>query len=85
MYNGTQNYVWDSMGRQHVYELRRDKPCWQRLVSQDMTLPKAEKSFFAVELDEFKQSAEQSGLRADEPLPDMDPAVVQRLENLGYK
>jgi hypothetical protein len=79
VYEGTQKTVWDSIDQCQLFELDRERPCWQRKNSESVTIPDWATTFFDVSLKEYKEHA-----MRDEDEKQISPETATRLEELGY-
>ena len=46
VYEDDTKFVWDSLGNRTEYELDGDRPCWQRRIRGDVSLPDRAGDFF---------------------------------------
>ncbi|MFC6993055.1 sulfatase-like hydrolase/transferase [Haladaptatus sp. GCM10025707] len=77
VYDGETKYEWDSLGTQRAVKLDHTNPCWQA-ARTDTTVPSWATAEFGTSLDAVS-------VVEREPTNQMDDAVLDRLEDLGYR
>lgn len=84
VYKHQQKYVWDTLGERSEYTITPLRPCWQRHVQNDVTLPSWVTSEFDRSSETYRQELE-TRRPSDSIGEDVDEAVERRLEDLGYR
>ncbi|WIV67056.1 sulfatase-like hydrolase/transferase [Natrialbaceae archaeon AArc-T1-2] len=79
-YEDGRKVVWDSLGNARAYGLDPARPCWQRRVEDDASVPPWAEEYF----DEDAASAKRRLAEDGESEDAVDAAVQDRLEKLGY-
>jgi arylsulfatase A-like enzyme len=80
-YEGTEKYVWDSMGSAKRYRLDHDRPCWQTCTDEEASVPVWATDLFERDIDGYKRDAVSD---AESVAEDVDDQTRSRLEELGY-
>ena len=78
-YDDDRKVVWDSLGGVAAYELDRSRPCWQRRLDGEATVPEWARDRFRGDAVGTKRRLVESSRRRD-----VDAPVRERLEKLGY-
>jgi len=78
-YDGETRWVWDSLGNRERIEIDHDRPCWQTVAEEDVSIPEWATALFDGPIDQYKAEAEKAADAVD-----VDAATEQRLEDLGY-
>lgn len=84
VYKGQQKYVWDTLDERSEYTITPLRPCWQRRVRDDVTLPSWATSEFDRSSETYRQELETKD-PSDSIGEDVDETVERRLEDLGYR
>jgi hypothetical protein len=80
-YEGTEKYVWDSLGASERYRIDHDRPCWQTREAEDVSVPSWARRLFETEIASYKRDAAAEDEAVTE---DVDEGTRSRLEELGY-
>ncbi|WP_336360403.1 sulfatase-like hydrolase/transferase [Haladaptatus sp. ZSTT2] len=78
VYDGETKYEWDSLGVEQAVELDHDRPCWQSRPPDTSSVPSWVRT-------EFDTALGAVSVAAEEDETPMDDAVLDRLEDLGYR
>jgi len=78
-YRGNRKEVWDSLGAVETFALDKQRSCWQDLISSDGDIPDWATELFDVDIDTYKNRAEESAEDIE-----VDESTKDRLEELGY-
>ena len=81
-YTETTKVVWDSLDNGTTYELRADRPNWQRPIDECAAVPDWANTVFDTDIETIKQAALQENPHVDTGSIDGD--TKDRLEELGY-
>lgn len=80
VYEDDTKIVWDSIGNRIEYELDQYRPCWQRELRRDVSIPSWRDQFFAKGITAYKASVADTD-QLDEMV---DEFTEERLRDLGY-
>ncbi|MFC6755568.1 hypothetical protein ACFQER_01195 [Halomicroarcula sp. GCM10025894] len=78
-YRGDTKIEWDSQGGSYRYSLDPDRPSWQELDAEDVSVPSWASEHFKGDVAELKERA-----MAQESSREVDATTEERLKDLGY-
>lgn len=79
VYDGTNKYVWDSLGNETHYEIDLKRSNFQRTLNHDFELPDELSSVFQTDIDVARSAAKEN-----EGPVSVSTGIEDRLEELGY-
>jgi arylsulfatase A-like enzyme len=77
-YEEQKKYLWDSLGKEHIYSINPSEPSRQLLIEQEGEIPEWAEEFFEIPIINYNDR------QMDESQEDIDKNVEKRLKELGY-